>query len=439
MGGPVGPVTSPRGQYTHCVDRKDYQGNPESLGFFDIGVPSQLAAACEYLLGGKLVCLAGGGDECVIGTVVGIEEVGYEKPFPKDIDNDFSFNVLVIPFRPQDFAAYLSGPPAAGAPPAWEPHGIKADVGKTPLGFLLDDPTPSPTPLPEPSEPAGGRRLDGYGVGYRWHAGTLVYDHAEQDNLNKLADTTTVWTTAGPPNGLMVAVPIVHCECEGSRIWFVCQAMKPFLDLLQLKPPGGLPSPGEACRAVAKWMPWPLNKLVKAVCALVEDAIALPIALAIAPAVAAAFAAAWEAAQAYDDAFVTGPVSRQITMGEPVIVSGRWVWDGGHAGHTELHPVKTFQRVVLPPGFDGGHDPRQALPPDVEAAVRDFHDRWCRLVRQAPPFDPFDPAGLLGSVLDTLTPEQRDVLDRQRRPQNGWELHPAVDGCVPDREPPPIR
>jgi len=438
-GGPVGPVTSPRGQYTHCVDRKDYKGNPADWGFLDVGVPSRLAAACDYLLGGKLVCLAGGGDECVIGTVVGIEEVGFQKPFPKDIDNDFSFNVLVIPFATGDFANYLNAPPPAPAQPDWEPHRIKADLERTPLGFLLHDPTPTPTPLPAPAEPVAGRNLDGYGVGYRWHAGALAVDHEKQDNLNKLFETATVWTTSGPPDGQMVAVPTVHCECEGSRIFFVCLAMKPFLDLLQLKPPGGLPSPGEACHAVSKWLPWPIDKIVDAVCSLVEDAVALPIALAIAPAVAAAFASAWEAAQAYDDAFVTGPVSRQITLGEAVIVSGRWVWDGGHAGHTELHPVKTFQRVRLPAGYAGPHDPRQALPPDVESGLRDFHERWCRLVRQAPPFDPFDPLATVGAVVDTLTPEQRDVLGRQRRPEDGWTLHPSVDGCVPSREPPPVR
>jgi hypothetical protein len=42
-------------------------------------------------------------------------------------------------------------------------------------------------------------------------------------------------------------------------------------------------------------------------------------------------------------------------------------------------------------------------------------------------------------VLDTLTPEQRDVLHRQQQPENNWALHPAVDGCVPSHEPPPIR
>lgn len=434
MGGPVGPVSAPRGQYTRCVDRKDYTGNPEDWGFLESGIPSRLAAACEYLLGGKLVCLAGGGDECLIGTVVGIEEVGYEKPFPKDIDNDFSFNVLVIPFAASDFLHYVSPAPAVR-----EPHVIKRDVERSPLGFLLKDPAPPSDPLPQPSEPAGEPPLDGYGCGYRWHGGGLVYDHAEQDNLNKLVDARTWADGAEPPDGLMVALPIVHCECEGSRIFFVCQAMKPFLDLLQLKPPGGLPSPHEACQAVAKRLPWPLNKVVQAVCSLVENAFALPIGLAIAPAAAAAFATAWEAAQVFDDAFVTGPVSRQIVLGEPVIVSGRWVWDGGHAGHTELHPVKTFQRVVLPGGSAGGHDPRAPLPTGIADEVRDFHDRWCRLVRQAPPIDPFDPLGLNEDVLATLTADQRAVLDRQRQPDHGWTLHPAVDGCGPSDERPPIR
>ena len=37
-----------------------------------------------------------------------------------------------------------------------------------------------------------------------------------------------------------------------------------------------------------------------------------------------------------------------------------------------------------------------------------------------------------------MTPEQQATADRQRRPENGWQFHPAIDGCVPeDDEPEP--
>src|SRR5207249_9601418 len=104
---------------------------------------------------------------------------------------------------------------------------------------------------------------------------------------------------AEPQNGSYIAVPVMHCECEGSRIQFVCRAIKPILELLQGKVSGsGVPAPGEACRAALGWLPWGIGD---AVCSIVEDLIAVPIAFAAAPAIGAAMAAVWEAAQVYDD------------------------------------------------------------------------------------------------------------------------------------------
>ena len=239
----------------------------------------------------------------------------------------------------------------------------------------------------------------------------------------------------------MITLPIVHCECEGSRIFFVCQALKPFLQLMQGKIPGSpFPSPGEVCHATLDWVPFGIGK---AICSLIEDLIAIPIALAVGPAALAAFATAWEAAQAYDDLFVTGPVSKRIEVGDTVIVSGRWTWDAGHAGHTEFHPVKTFQRMELRPGLRGGHDPRNALSGADSDDIKDLHARWCRHVLEAPP--PPDPTGhgrLTGAQLDALTPQQLEVHSRQQRPEHGWTVHPEIDGCEPEddrREPNPIR
>ena len=423
MADPLGPVITPPGQYTHCVDRTAYKDVPGGL---EAGFPSILEfLLCEYLLGGKLVCLAGGGDECVIGVVVGIEEVGYQKSGFDAIDNDFSFNVLVSPYRTADFVAYRTN---VADPTTFEAHKIRDDVVKnSPLGPLMVDPTPTPVGLPIPREPGGTSPVDGYGVRHTWDGTKLVYDHGNQNNLHKL------WEDH-PQDGSSIAVPIVHCECEGSRIFFVCQAMKPFLDAMQGDIPGSpLPNPGEVCHAVLGWVPFGIGD---AICAIVEDIIAAGIAIALLPAMTAAFATAWETAQAFDDLFITGPVAKQIHIGDFVIVTGRWTWDAGHAGHTELHPVKSIQKVRLAPDLRGGHDPRNPLPSTTVNTLSDVHDRWCKFVHEAPPLpDPRHPFGLSGPQLASLNPEQHGVYVNQRRPENRWEIHPSIDGCIPEGEP----
>jgi hypothetical protein len=421
----TGPVITPPGQYTHCVDRTAYRDVPGPL---DAGAAAIAEfTLCEYLLGGKLVCLAGGGDECAIGVVVGIEEVGYQKSGFDAIDNDFSFNLLVLPYSPGDFAAYREN---LADRSTFEAHRIRDDVvAHSPLGPLMVDPRPSPTPLPTPREPGGTSPVDGYGVLYHWDGVGLAYDHENQNNLHKLWDEH-------PQDGSVVSIPILHCECEGSRIFFVCQALKPFLEAIQGKVPGSPgPSPGDVCHAALDWVPFGIGK---AICSIVEDIVEAGIALALAPAMAAALAAAWEAAQAFDDLFVTGPVAKQIHVGDVVIVTGRWTWDAGHAGHVELHPVKTIQKLRLAPELAGGHDPRNPLPEAIVSTIRDVQARWCRHVREAPPPpDPRSGGTLSGAQLAALTPDQLAVHQRQQRPENGWQLHPTIDGCAPAEEPPP--
>ena len=99
MATPTGPIIAPPGQYTHCVDRKDYRDVP---GLFDEGIPTMIEfILCEYLLGGKLVGLAGGADRCAIGVVASVEQVGAGIEGFNAIDNDFSFNVVVAPYTPE--------------------------------------------------------------------------------------------------------------------------------------------------------------------------------------------------------------------------------------------------------------------------------------------------------------------------------------------------
>ncbi len=426
MASPIGSLILPPGQYTHCVDRSAYKDVP---GGWDAGFGAIAQfLICEYLLGGKLVCLAGGGDECALGVIIGIEEVGYQKSGFDAIDNDLSFNLLVLPYRPTDFAVYRV-PPATAVVDA---HVIRDDVVKhSPLGALLTDKDPKTLPTPrEPANPPQGTSpVDGYGVLHTWDSATmqLVSDHDNQNNLHKISGLQS-------PNA--IAIPIVHCECEGSRVYFVCRALKDLLDIVQGKPPGGPgPSPGSVCHALLDWVPFGIGKRL---CTIIEDIVSGLITLALAPAIAAAFAAAWEAAQIYDDAFITGPVAKQIKVGDQVVVSGRFTWDAGHSGHTELHPVKAIQKVRIVPELSGGYDPRTPLPSNIADRVRELRDRWCHFVEEAPPPpDPFNFGRLSPPQLGALNPAQQAVYVNQQQPENGWTVHPLVDGCAPGENPPP--
>ncbi len=94
---------------------------------------------------------------------------------------------------------------------------------------------------------------------------------------------------------------MLHCEFEGSRIFLVCKAVEPFLDLATGGPGAG------ACRAALGWIPF----VGDIICSLIE----LAVTIALAPWMAAAAAAAWVQAGIIDDAFVTGPVSRRSSSG----------------------------------------------------------------------------------------------------------------------------
>ena len=65
-----------------------------------IGGYAVLAEVCRWLRGGKLICIKR--DQCAIGLVYGLEPVGFEKPFPEDIDNDYAVNIVLAPQRPSE-------------------------------------------------------------------------------------------------------------------------------------------------------------------------------------------------------------------------------------------------------------------------------------------------------------------------------------------------
>jgi hypothetical protein len=384
--GPTGDVILGLGRYTRCVDKAAY-ANPKSdlgevLGSL-IGVGAGWATlgkdACDYLLGRKLVCL--GGVRCAIGTIVHIEPVGFDKSFPENIDNDFCLNLLLFPHEVEEF-----------------PHGIYPPQNKltnwkqvTADGIqgalVLPDPT-----MPTPNEPSSDPTP--YSATYIFGAGPPRPYQPHEDPVERVKEQL-------PASGNTFSeIPVMHCEFEGSRIAFVCRAMAPFFDLA---------TGGGACRSTIGRIPL----IGDAICTIVETAITI----ALTPLILAAIASAWEAARQIDEMLITGPVSRRVELGESVIVTGVWTWDGGHSGWNEFHATHTLQKVVLPARTTAGYPTAQA---------QSFVQTWCQLVAQVPP-----PLGKTGQPVTAMTPEQQDTYDRQQRPENQWVYHPEVDGCRP--------
>jgi hypothetical protein len=95
--------------------------------------------------------------------------------------------------------------------------------------------------------------------------------------------------------------------------------------------------------------------------------------------------------------------------GDIVLVRGDWVYDAGHEGWNEIHPVRYVQRLDNVPAEFHGATP--ATPELVERFKREVLDPWCFEV---------------GRTDDPV------VVEAQGQPENSWHIHPSIDGC---REP----
>jgi hypothetical protein len=176
-------------------------------------------------------------------------------------------------------------------------------------------------------------------------------------------------------------VPVLHCEFEGSRI-------RDMLDAIEAFSFGG------------KWCK--SNWFTRALCTVLQTIFA-PLALI---AVGIAWAAASDGSDA--DAIVGGG---HVTSKDWVVVRGRWAYDGGHSGWSEIHATRIVQKID-----------KYDVPTDA-AKFRDYQKRWCELLSEVPHVDV--------NGLKPLTPEQQAVADNQGAPENHWVLHPAIDGCDP--------
>jgi hypothetical protein len=371
-------------QLTKCVDRHDYENpdfTPEIIAAatalvsaFFLGPAALLAAlpagtaaletVLEFLLNGKLVCLNDPRRMVVAAGRVSSFETVESKSFPDSIDNDFSFNIVLTPNRLDDFAqdksAFTGDVDHAMLQHNW-------DIAKAgPQGGLITE----QVDMPEPFE------VDASWGHYKPYSSTFKGPHYGNITDPALLSPTEFF------------VPVFHCECEGSRIHDMLEALETITD----------PLGTGICKLKILGIP-----IGKAICAIVSAAL-LPI-------VVAALLVAWFAADdgAAEDALQSGT----LEIGNLVLVTGRWTWDGGHQGWNEIHAVRTIQIL------DTRTDDPVVAHPEVDVA------RWTDLVTDVPPRDPD------GGRPDGMTPEQEATYDGQRQPEHQWVLHPLVDGCDP--------
>ena len=380
--------------YTSCVKPEDY----EDYSGFWVGVGANLWEATDYMLHRKLVCLGNaypgsvngkpqllrssvGGTSFAVGRVMSFEPPS-SKSFPDNIDNDFSFNILL---RPDDAVAGLTDNPFTSS--GWKAKTDAERLSAVRSGyegvFLTEQETPRPHEAGD-----GDPRYGGY-------TSQLFFDGAKNMSgaASAVLQSWIVWFVDGTVGTYPMSdpgaysVPVLHCECEGSRINDVYNVVNQM--------PGG----GSGCKK--HWY--------TAIACFILRTIFLPFTLGF-------VAEAWAKARDgnYHDAMAG---NGDLNTGDLVLVAGRWVFDAGHKGHNEIHAVDTIQKIP---------EPANVPPPGSTPTVVDtFYKTWRDLAGEVPP----DHAP--GQRPQAMTPAQTAVYDNQQKPENRYTVHPLLDGCAP--------
>jgi hypothetical protein len=227
------------------------------------------------------------------------------------------------------------------------------------------------------------------------------------------------------PSGAKVTRCTLHCEAEGN-FW---QAMKDYAPLL-----GALVGGGAAAGCAIGGLFGAIGCVIGAIIGAIIGALA--------GGAAGAYLGA-NAAFNSDPGDVNGANAGDLPLGslnenDQVVVFGTHVYDGFHEGWHEFHPLKaiikagdpklqgTLPYVEWDPNWPDGvngpkglssADMRQGLDsPAFNLVAQAAKYQWCGLLSEA-----FDPG------------------TRHIQPQNRWTIHPQVDGCQPENQPPPIK
>ncbi|MEO8173760.1 MAG: hypothetical protein ABI581_11780 [Sediminibacterium sp.] len=316
-------------QYTSCVEKSDFKPINKALvitllvligvggifGFLSAGLGVLISLAIivqllryvlDFMLNGKLICLhrnSASGCQCcssdsttvcAIGEVLDAEQVGEDKNFYEDVDNDYAINLILAPFDIKSFK---------GERPADDGRGANEAIATNPTlqsqGDLITD-----------------QKV------YKWWTGYFRTIALQLSNGSYHAWTSRPnrdekygdLPSAGEEK---IHIPVLHCEFEGSRI----------RDMLNVI---------DAFSFGSSWCK--KNFFTKFLCKVLQSVFA--------PLILIALAVAWKAATDgnIEDSLEGGGI---INNGQWVIVRGRWVYDGGHVdiGYNEIHATRRVQRV----------------------------------------------------------------------------------------------
>lgn len=363
----------PYQQYTHCIPRSEFGGGETDVGaaaqglaggfvggfivgaivatgitaltgggavvFFGIALAFAAAGAiygafegfCGWWLNCRLVCIHS--DQCVIGQVMAIDTPS-SKRGGSWYDNDYDIDLLLAPHRIGDTCVDIQGDGLQGM-------------------FLEEQPETMGLPHTE-----------------CWNSKYFVSDPGGTDGGAQDHCPT------GPSGSTILCTPLLHCEFEGSRVSDICSAGKFTAIVIGAVIAICIISGGTAC-------------LVAAIVAII---------LLILVWLAALFAShdGSPADAATDTA--SGTLHAADNHGQPgdcVVITGDWVYDSGHQGWNEIHPVKSVQ---IHPGYCPGDE-------DVAAFKANIYDVWCNLIHQA---------------------QAPQTIQEQDKPANQWVVHPLL-------------
>jgi hypothetical protein len=429
------------GQYTKCVEPSDYSGPflystafylalaaSIVVGFFDpgagvLGLIATGIAYCRWWLYGRLICL--GGSRCIIGLALGVYNQTNQSGIGK-LDTDYGVNILLAPSQLGDSIHDVATTNAVQGYFVRDQRSTMAPVNAAQaqltttfndysnLGFIGE---------PESYEDLTGTVGIGAGQGVlstgeaaalgleptpaAWQANTFYEPGAQVFDSNGCVQNCTTysaglsggtapawsetfgaltmdnavqWSCAGAPG-----VGTIEVEFEGAGVWDL------YVALLAA-------SPVAAAAAVVGAIPffgWLLALLL------------ILVALAIV-AIGAAIGLGDTTSPESDD-----PSIGVIHPGEDILfVMGHWIYDSGHQGWNELHPVLSCQKIGrkvrhadLAEGNPWAGQPEFSEPDRLQFRLK----AMCKLAMNAQ-----DPT----------------TRSNQRKRENGWTLHPAVDGCA---------
>lgn len=188
---------------------------------------------------------------------------------------------------------------------------------------------------------------------------------------------------------------VLHCEIKGCRVHDVCIVLKIM----------AFPTAAAAVICSIPILGWIACLIAMAVVALITLIVG---------------GIVWAATHNGELSDVLDPNSGTLTPADPdtglggdiILVRGDWVYDAGHGGWNEIHPVRYVQKLDVPEIYHGAAHADAAL---VSRFKKEVLDPWC---------------------FETGKSEDPLVIEAQKQPENSWHIHPSIDGC---EEPPIIK